>query len=283
MTNLTHSYPTNLDTTHEPAHQSVEILLNMWTHGKAGTTIQSYKRVANKFILSLKGKPLLNAGLYDIQQFLSELRLSDNSLKTYTSIIKSLISFLHELGVMPLNVAKPIKTKKPKDALNERILTKHEISQMIEAAEGRNKLVLKCLYFLGLRASELCDLKWSDIRGDKLTIYGKGSKTRTILIPEALLSELRTLRNSTEYIFSSRQSACITRNTVWNIVKTAARAIGLKNPSPHWLRHGHATHALENGAPIHLVSASLGHASVSTTSRYLHANPKESSSLFLSI
>jgi site-specific recombinase XerD len=51
--------------------------------------------------------------------------------------------------------------------------------------------------------------------------------------------------------------------------------------SPHWLRHAHASHALDHHAPIHLVQATLGHASVSTTGRYLHARPTESSSFYL--
>jgi len=51
--------------------------------------------------------------------------------------------------------------------------------------------------------------------------------------------------------------------------------------SPHWLRHAHASHALDRGAPIHLVQATLGHASITTTGRYLHARPSDSSSRFL--
>ena len=50
---------------------------------------------------------------------------------------------------------------------------------------------------------------------------------------------------------------------------------------PHWMRHAHASHALDRSAPIHLVQATLGHASVSTTGRYLHARPTESSSFYL--
>jgi site-specific recombinase XerD len=53
--------------------------------------------------------------------------------------------------------------------------------------------------------------------------------------------------------------------------------------SPHWLQHAHGSHALDRGAPIHLVQATLGHASVATTGKYLHARPKESSSRFLAI
>jgi integrase/recombinase XerD len=53
--------------------------------------------------------------------------------------------------------------------------------------------------------------------------------------------------------------------------------------SPHWLRHAHASHALENGAPLHLVQATFGHANIGTTGRYLYARPADSSSRFLKI
>jgi integrase/recombinase XerD len=49
----------------------------------------------------------------------------------------------------------------------------------------------------------------------------------------------------------------------------------------HWLRHTHASHALDHGAPIHLVQATLGRASVATTGRYLHVRPNDSSARYL--
>ncbi|MGA2715426.1 MAG: site-specific integrase [Bryobacteraceae bacterium] len=51
----------------------------------------------------------------------------------------------------------------------------------------------------------------------------------------------------------------------------------------HWLRHAHASHALDRGAPIHLVQATLGHRSVATTSQYLHARPGESSAGYIAV
>ena len=51
--------------------------------------------------------------------------------------------------------------------------------------------------------------------------------------------------------------------------------------SPHWLRHAHASHAIDNGAPVTLVSATLGHADLKTTSVYAHARPGESSGRYL--
>jgi integrase/recombinase XerD len=65
-------------------------------------------------------------------------------------------------------------------------------------------------------------------------------------------------------------------------VGAAAQRAGFEGKvSPHWLRHAHATHALERGAPIHLVQATLGHTSVATTGRYLHARPTDSSARYL--
>jgi len=67
-------------------------------------------------------------------------------------------------------------------------------------------------------------------------------------------------------------------------VRKAARDAGiLADVSPHFLRHAHASHALDRGAPIHLVQATLGHASVATTGKYLHARPTESSGKYLAV
>jgi integrase/recombinase XerD len=84
-------------------------------------------------------------------------------------------------------------------------------------------------------------------------------------------------------VFPSRKKGKpLTESAIWRIVKQASVRAGLELPVyPHWLRHTHASHALDCGAPIHLVQATLGHASITTTGRYLHARPKESSSKFL--
>lgn len=271
------------------ANKPIEMILNMWLHGKAASTQQSYKRISNIF-LSFINKPLVNAGLDDVQNFLDSLQLSPNTIKTYASIIKSLISFCHELGIMQYNIAKPIKTPKPKDCLNERIMSEQEVTLLIHGENNtRNKLILKMLYYCGLRATELAGLTWGDLSdrtgNGQATIYGKGSKTRVVIIPTALWRELEQLRGDAgkaDPVFRSRQgTGHLTRAMVWEIVKKAAKRIGLDNPSPHWLRHGHASHSLDRGAPIHLVSQSLGHASIATTSRYLHAKPSDCSSLYL--
>lgn len=83
-------------------------------------------------------------------------------------------------------------------------------------------------------------------------------------------------------VFRSRRRGHLHPTQVWRIVGRPAWRAGIgKAVSTHWLRHAHASHALDRGAPIHLVQSTLGHASVATTGRYLHARPADSSANYL--
>lgn len=127
----------------------------------------------------------------------------------------------------------------------------------------------------------------------QVIVYGKGGTTRVVALTAGLWQDLMELRGDAgwdEPVFRSRnKGGHLTPTQVGRIVKAAAKRIPGIEPkvaaavSPHWLRHAHASHALERGAPIHLVQQTLGHASVATTGRYLHAKPSDSSARFLSV
>jgi integrase/recombinase XerD len=121
----------------------------------------------------------------------------------------------------------------------------------------------------------------------QLSIVGKGSKSREVLIPAVIAARLFASRGdapASAPVFQSvrRPGSPLTDRAVNFIVKEAAERAGV-NPaaSIHWLRHAHASHAIDNGAPITLVSATLGHADLKTTSVYAHARPGESSGRYL--
>jgi integrase/recombinase XerD len=134
-------------------------------------------------------------------------------------------------------------------------------------------------------------LAWRDLQpsgdGGQITVLGKGSITRSIQLPDSVWQLVTGLQTKDmaphDPVFRSRKGTKFLQPVaVLRIVRTAAARAGIKVPvSPHWLRHAHASHALDRGAPIHLVQATLGHASITTTGRYLHARPKESSSRYL--
>lgn len=86
-------------------------------------------------------------------------------------------------------------------------------------------------------------------------------------------------------MFASRKKkGHLDLSQVKRIVEATGERAGIQGKvSPHWFRHSHASHSLDRGVPIHLVQATLGHASVATTGRYLHARPQDSSALHLAV
>jgi integrase/recombinase XerD len=170
-----------------------------------------------------------------------------------------------------------------------------EVRMLIRAANpGRDRLMLEVAYFGGLRVSELVSLTWSQVvrRDDgqvQLSIVGKGDRSREVLLPAAVAGPLLASRGdapAAAAVFTSVRNPghAPTERAVNYIVKNAAARAGV-NPaaSVHWLRHAHASHAIDNGAPVTLVSATLGHADLKTTSVYTRARPGESSGRYLKI
>ena len=180
-----------------------------------------------------------------------------------------------------------------KDTLAERILTEPYVIRMLALEPNRrNQVLLRLTYIAGLRVSEIAALTWRDLQprtdGGQVTVFGKGDKTRVVLLPSAIWRELLRFRQGAGLdapMFPSRHGASYLHpSSIERMVARAAARAGVDGKvSRHWLRHSHATHALERGAPIHLVQATLGHASVATTGRHLHARPTDSSSRYLTV
>ena len=170
-------------------------------------------------------------------------------------------------------------------------------------AAQRMRFVLDFGFGTGLRASELVGATLANIEFDAsgdawLHVVGKGSKAGKVVLPLIARGALenylvqRGLSVSpakwdarTPLLGSLDGEAGITARRLWAAMKrffeTAATVLTDVNPalaeklgraSPHWLRHSHASHALESGADLTTVRDNLRHASVSTTSLYLHAD-----------
>jgi len=267
-------------------------LIELWLHGRSRHTKRAYRADAERFLSSVE-KPLHGVTLGDIQGFAGQLvesGLEPSSVYRTMSAVKSLFVFGHRLGYLPFDAARPLRLPALRNALAERILEETDVLRMIALeALPRNKAILLTLYAGGFRVAELCTLKWSDLQGrdvaGQITVFGKGNKTRTILMPVSVWNTLMALRKDAregEAVFRSRKGGHLDESQVWRIVRRASKRAGIeKAVSCHWLRHAHASHALDRGAPIHLVQATLGHSSIQTTGRYLHARPTDSSSRYL--
>jgi integrase/recombinase XerD len=281
-------------------------LLELWLHGRSAHTQRAYHADASGF-LAFVAKPLRTVSVADVQAWMDTLEhLAPASRARKISSVKSLFAFGHRLGYLSFDVGRVVKRPKLKDTLAERILSEGEVHKLLvtagqrparkrtaaqERRARRNYVLLRLLYAGGLRVEEIAGLAWRDLqeRGDagQVTVYGKAGKTRVVLLPAAVWNELLSIKEvgatPDAPVFASRNAGgFLTSTQVRRLVYQAAKEASLdERPSPHWLRHAHATHALERGAPIHLVQATLGHASVATTGRYLHARPTDSSARYL--
>jgi site-specific recombinase XerD len=267
--------------------------IELWLGSKvSGHTRRAYRAEIDRFRAAAR-KPLASVAMMDLQKYaqaLEDAGLKLASQNRALTAIKSLLSFGQETGYLPFNVGAAVKLRPNPDGLAQRILDEGEVTRLIDRApEGRDQIILRLLYMSGVRVSELAQLKWCDLmpRGEsgQITVFGKGGKTRAILLKPKTWKSLLLLRGNAgvaDPVFRSQKGGHLDVSQIRRIVYAAAERAGLpKKVSPHWLRHAHASHALDRNAPIHLVQATLGHASVSTTGRYLHARPTESSSLYL--
>lgn len=274
--------------------ESDQHLIDLWLHGRSGHTQRAYRRDAERFLAAVQ-KSLDRISLGDLQQFAGQLvesGLEPTSVYRSMSSVKSLFAFGHRLGYLHFDVARPLRLPALREKLAQRILEETDVLRMI-ALEGmpRNKAILLTLYAGGFRVAELCSLKWSDLQGrdsaGQITVFGKGGKTRTILMPQSVWNALQSLRNDAgdnAPVFRSRKGGHLDESQIWRIVRKASDRAGIdKDVSCHWLRHAHASHALDRGAPIHLVQQTLGHSSISTTGKYLHARPTDSSGSYLPV
>jgi integrase/recombinase XerD len=269
-----------------------EQLIDLWLHGRSTHTERAYRTEADRFLNSV-AKPLRSVRLLDIQAYADDLNASNlkpASIQRALAAVKSLFAFGFRLGYFQFDTARPLKVPGFREELAERILSEADVLRIISLEPNpRNRAILLTLYAGGFRVSEVCSLKWRHLQerdsSGQITVFGKGDKTRSILIPKALWGKLQNLRGESRDdapVFLSRKKGHLDESQVWRIVSKAAERAGIdKNVSCHWFRHAHASHALDRGCPIHLVQATLGHSSVATTGKYLHARPTDSSGNYL--
>jgi site-specific recombinase XerD len=167
-------------------------LLALWLHGRAAHTQRAYQRAVGQFLQAVR-KPLPAVTLGDLQAFAAELEaggLAPASRRLLLAAVKSLLAFGQRVGYLRFDVGAAVKLPPVKDALAERILDREAVLRLIDREpDARNRALLRLLYAGGLRVSEACALRWRDLRprddAGQVTVYGKGGKTRVVLLSPA--------------------------------------------------------------------------------------------------
>jgi site-specific recombinase XerD len=281
---------------------SDEHLIRLWLHDKSANAQRAYLADISRFLAFVE-KPLRAVTLDDLQAFADTLSRPNREGKLVltpagrraVAATKSLLTFGQRVGYLQFNVGAAVRVRRPSQhRLSERILPEAAVQEVLHAAKGhpRNHALLRFLYASALRVSEVSALRWRDFQplddGAAIVIvHGKGERSRNVRLepgPWAEVSALRGAAGPDDPVFRSRKGAALHPAQVWRIVRATAQKAGLDAAvSPHWLRHAHASHAIERGAPIPLVRDTLGHANIATTNVYLHARPGESSGRYLAV
>lgn len=253
-------------------------IIELWLQSQGSLhTRRCYRRDAAR-LLAHVAKPLSRLTLGDLQSFaqsLTEAGLAPISRARTLAAIKSLFGFCQRMRYVSVNPAAELALPCYEKRLAERIVGEEDVRRLVETdAKPRDRVLLRLLYDAGLRVSEAGGLLWRNVRprGDtgQITVFGKNGRTRSIALTQPLWAELTALRGNAggeRPVFPSRSGKLLDRGRVRLIVRRAAKRAWVADAvSPHWLRHAHASHALDHGAPIHLVQATLGHSSWATTS-----------------
>ena len=279
-----------------------------FTAGLSENTIRLYKftfRLLLDFFYTKKGvnAEKLTFAMLDYDAIVAFLDWLENerecSVSTRNVRLAALSSFASYAQNRNLDAASVFcssirKIPPKKTAVAPRIVfTTEEISVLLRlpdlsTTEGRrDAALLSLMYASGARAQEICDLRVRDIQfgGEhtRLTITGKGNKTRRIIIARPCAETLKKyliwrdmMHEPNHHVFSSRTHEHMTVSCIEAIYKKYVQEAKRLNPelfrekrySPHIMRHTCATHMLEAGVPLVAIKNFLGHATLATTERY---------------
>lgn len=257
-------------------------------------TVESYLSDIDKLsgFLGKGDEELLSVTIDGLREFLASLADTGICARSQARILSSMRSFYGFLRLDGYIADDPTELlMSPKIGMHlPDVLTLQEIDDIINSIdlsknEGqRNRAMIEVLYSCGLRVSELCTLRLSDLYIEEqfLRVTGKGGKQRLVPVSPRAIAEIEAYledrnrieikRGYEDYLFiSERLKKPLSRITVFHIVKELVQAVGIKkNVSPHTFRHSFATHLLEGGANLRVIQAMLGHESIATTEIYTH-------------
>ena len=212
-------------------------------------------------------------------------QLTAVSIRRKLAAVRGLFRFMLREGVVPLNVARLVRTPKAPQKLPE-VMSPETVNALIDGVPAsqferphpvRDRALLELLYGCGVRVSELAGLNLHDLdRSERwLRVRGKGRKERQVPMPgkaaealERYLAERPVVREETA-VFLNHRGGRLTSRGIAGIVKFYATFItGDPSIHPHSFRHAYATHLLADGADLRAIQELLGHARLSTTQKY---------------
>lgn len=252
----------------------------------------SFSKLSKKNILHYKAF-LTSTDRKTAQHYDAQIRLGAYSINRVLSVLRSYLRYLNEMDYpSPLSpdTIKMLKTVKKKLQIAEldemsKLLESPTILEKDKTIGLRNRAMLEVLFSTGMRISELINMKISQVDQEgRIFVLGKGKKERFVYLTprakECLEAYLKTRMDNSPYAFipyrgqnAEAQEKKISTNYLQYKIKQYRELLGINLPvSAHTLRHGFATYLAESGANPVAIQVLLGHESLDTTTRYVHAS-----------
>jgi site-specific recombinase XerD len=243
--------------------------------GYSISTQKTYLGEFSQFLQFFEHKNANELTHKDVNQYfwhcIHKLKLSENQIHSRINAVKSYYRFVAN---SPIKLDLVIRPKK-KEMLPE-VLSKTEVKAIFDTVENpKHLLMLKLCYGMGLRVSEIINLRITDISSSRMQVHircAKGKKDRMVNLPQSVLEDLREyykLYKPTDYLFEGQYGGQYTVRSVQVVFKRAMiKAKVNKKIGIHGLRHSFATHLLERGTDMVFIQKLLGHKNVKTTEIY---------------
>lgn len=255
--------------------------------GKSQRTFDNYSMYLAIFVEKVQKMPE-DASDEEIDDFLFQVLKNhpSNSQSSIRTHVYALRYYFRLFGMSDRSAKLPKLVIRPKLPV---VLSEEEVRRiLISIKNDMHRIMLATMYSLGMRISELMNLKWENIFFDRRQVYvtqAKGAKERVIPMGEVLflaLTNLYKVRES-DYVFHSAISkGKITQRNVRYVIDKGMKAAGIerKGISPHVFRHSYATHLLDMGLDIITLKRLLGHSKIVNTELYLHVAQVNPSAAF---
>lgn len=214
--------------------------------------------------------------------------MASRSIARHITTLRNFYAHLLEQGLVDADPTAHLAAPRQWQSL-PKYLNKKQIDDLLGASFGakpqglRDRAMLELLYACGLRVSELCGVRLSDLDRNMgvVRVVGKGNKHRLVPVGKSAIQAVehylgdgrpRLLKGkASPFLFVTKRGGAMTRQGFWQLLRGYGKKAGIfHNLTPHVLRHTFATHLLEGGADLRSLQSMLGHSDISTTQIYTH-------------
>ena len=263
----------------------------------SSTTITGYKDILGHFLKYCNEHEILNVEdvtTNTVKKYLIQCQKSGNNATTTNSKlqrIRAFYNYMIECEVVDKNPAK--KIQRAKEDIRIEVFNDYHIKQMLNYYRRlknrehafhsyRDYSIIVCLLGTGIRLSEMCNMKWSDIdfQGHSLSVFGKNRKRETIPVTDKLIKEMSAYKTFCEqyfgrdsmndYVFTNRSNKQMTPNAVKNVFKRLSKIMNFKDVrlSAHTFRHTFCQRCIQSGMSTFAIQKLMRHSTIAVTERY---------------